>query len=105
METPKEKDMSTPPLDVAMPQLSLKVLEAPQPDGTIRELLMLVVETSVTHYETFIADAHNYRDVAKKIADGIITLGNQMKRGSQLIEVKGALPDGLNPGLRNGRRK
>lgn len=92
------------PLDIAQPQVSLKILSAPQPDGSTRELMMMVVETSVTHYEFFLAEADNYGDVARKLSKGIVELGQQMKRGSQLIEVKG-LPDGLNPRLRNGRGK
>lgn len=94
--------MTTLP-DMMTPQVSLRTMTVNTPEGGQRDIMMMVIETAVTHYEFMLCDGDTYRETARKIADGITTVGAQMRKSSKLIEVKGGLPDAFNPGKRNGR--
>lgn len=90
--------MTTPTAvpDLVLPQVSLKIIADPVHEG--RELMLMVFETAVTHYEALICDNSTFTETANKIANAIIEAGRSMKRPSGLIAVKGGLPDGLKNG-------
>lgn len=81
--------------DMATPQIALKVIEAPAQNGSEpQQLLMMQIETAVTHYEFMLCTADNYIETANKIADGIMTMGKTMKKKSSLQVVR-EMPDAL----------
>lgn len=88
--------------DTVMPQISLKTMTVPTGDDSTKDVILMMVETAVTHYEFLIADADNYVDTANKLAEGLMTAGKSLKKSSKLIAVRG-VPDGIN--LRNGHKQ
>jgi|SRR5215467_15828114 len=84
--------------DMVMPQVSLKLMDVPQPDGAVKQVMMMVVETAVTHYEFLICTPETYKATARTMLDSILKFGAQFKDQSSLVVVKGGLPDGLKNG-------
>jgi hypothetical protein len=74
-----------------LPQYSLAVQETDSGD----EIMMLIIGTPSTTHQFYLSDSEGYVEVARKIHDGIITTGKQMKKKSRIIPANGSLPDGL----------
>lgn len=85
--------------DMVMPQISLKTMTVPAgEDGASKDVIMMVIETAVTHYEFLLCDADNYVETTNQLSAGLMTAGKTLKKSSKLVAVRGGLPDGLKNG-------
>lgn len=82
--------------DMAMPQISIGVMEIDLGDGQVTDQMMLEIQTASTSYTCALATRDNYRQVADKLAEGIRRAGADMKAPrTKLITSVRELPDGI----------
>ena len=79
-------------ISIELPNYFVDVVQAP--DG--KPFMGLMITTSSTMHQFYLADVTNYAEVARKIYDGILKAGQEMKRKQSTIAVAdGGMADAL----------